>query len=116
MATSPATDSPRPRRRPRTSPNAESPQDALLLENEGSKSYESLEAVADLLAARGLDEVLIVTDPYHALRSRLIADEVGLDASVSSTDTSVVTGGDSLDDTSKKPAAWRSGGSSGSTG
>jgi uncharacterized SAM-binding protein YcdF (DUF218 family) len=72
------------------------PADALLLENDGSNSYESLEGVEELLAARGLDEVLIVTDPYHALRSRLIAEEVGLNASVSSTDTSVVTGGDSL--------------------
>ena len=72
------------------------PLDALLLENDGSNSYESLEAVAGLLAVRGLDDVLIVTDPYHALRSRLIAEEVGLDASVSSTDTSVVTGGESL--------------------
>ena len=72
------------------------PMDALLLENDGSNSYESLEGVAALLAERGLDEVLIVTDPYHALRSRLIAEEVGLNASVSSTDTSVVTGGESL--------------------
>ena len=72
------------------------PLDALVLENDGSTSYESLEAAADLLEARGLDEVLIVTDPYHALRSRLIAEEVGLDATVSSTDTSVVTGGESL--------------------
>ena len=31
-----------------------------------------------LLAARGLDTVLIVTDPYHALRSRMIAEELGL--------------------------------------
>jgi uncharacterized SAM-binding protein YcdF (DUF218 family) len=35
---------------------------------------------------------VIVTDPYHSLRSRLIADEVGLDASLSPTPTSVVTG------------------------
>ena len=55
------------------------PMDALLLENDGSNSYESLEGVAALLDERGLDEVLIVTDPYHALRSRLIAEEVGLD-------------------------------------
>ena len=40
---------------------------------------------------RGLDDVLIVTDPYHALRSRLIAEEVGLTAHVSPTPTSVVT-------------------------
>ena len=32
------------------------------------------------LLAAGLDDVLIVTDPYHSLRSRLIAEEVGLDA------------------------------------
>ena len=30
-----------------------------------------------LLAAAGCDEVLIVTDPYHSLRSRLIAEELG---------------------------------------
>lgn len=72
------------------------PQDAIVLENAGSNTFESLEAVAALLAERGLGEVVIVTDPYHALRSRLIAEEVGLDASVSSTGTSVVTGGDSL--------------------
>jgi len=71
------------------------PESALLLENDGSDSYDSLAAVAEMLGERGLDSVVIVTDPYHALRSRLIAEEVGLDASVSSTDTSVVTGGDS---------------------
>ena len=36
--------------------------------------------------------MLIVTDPYHALRSRLIAQDVGMVAYVSSTPTSVVTG------------------------
>jgi uncharacterized SAM-binding protein YcdF (DUF218 family) len=36
--------------------------------------------------------VLIVTDPYHALRSRMIAAELGLDAHVSPTTTSVVSG------------------------
>lgn len=68
------------------------PGESVLREDAGATSYESLAAVADLLAARGLDDVVIVTDPYHALRSRLIAEEVGLDASVSSTSTSVVTG------------------------
>jgi uncharacterized SAM-binding protein YcdF (DUF218 family) len=36
--------------------------------------------------------VVLVTDPYHSLRSRLIADSVGLDPSLSPTQTSVVTG------------------------
>ena len=40
--------------------------------------------------------MLIVTDPYHALRSRLIAEELGLRAWVSPTPDSVVTGGSEL--------------------
>jgi uncharacterized SAM-binding protein YcdF (DUF218 family) len=70
------------------------PASAILLEDRGTDSYESLRGVAALLASRGLQEVLIVTDPYHALRSRLIAREVGLDAHVSPTPTSVVHGGE----------------------
>ena len=38
------------------------------------------------------EDVVIVTDPYHSLRSKLIGEEVGLDASLSPTPTSVVTG------------------------
>lgn len=72
------------------------PDSALLLENEGRDSYESLRGVQQLLAERGLDRVLIVTDPYHALRSRLIAQDVGLVAYVSSTPTSIVSGGNNL--------------------
>ena len=72
------------------------PEDAVVLENEGGNSYESLEGVAGLLGDRGLSDVVIVTDPYHSLRSRLIAEELGLDAYVSPTPSSVVTGGESL--------------------
>jgi uncharacterized SAM-binding protein YcdF (DUF218 family) len=39
-----------------------------------------------------VESVLIVTDPYHALRSRLIAESVGFEAYVSPTPTSVVSG------------------------
>ena len=72
------------------------PAEDIVLEDSGRTSYESLRNVADLLGQRQLDDVLIVTDPYHALRSRLIAEEVGLRAVVSPTPTSVVTGGDQL--------------------
>lgn len=72
------------------------PADAILMDNTGSNSQESLTSVARMLEARDATEVLIVTDPYHALRSRLISNELGLDASVSSTDTSVVTGAENL--------------------
>ena len=70
------------------------PAEAIVLEDEGTTSYESLQAVRQLLGERDLDDVLIVTDPYHALRSRLIAEELGLRAHVSPTPTSVVTGGE----------------------
>ena len=68
------------------------PESSILLEDAGSTTYESLEEVAEILEARGLESILIVTDPYHALRSRLIAQEVGMVAYVSPTETSVVTG------------------------
>jgi len=71
------------------------PADVILLEDGGRTSYESLQGVAGLLAERGLRSVLVVTDPYHSLRSRLIAQDVGLTAYVSPTTTSVVTGGES---------------------
>jgi uncharacterized SAM-binding protein YcdF (DUF218 family) len=72
------------------------PEEVLLFENEGGSTYESLEGVADLLRDRGLRTVLLVTDPFHALRSRLTAEELGLEAYVSPTGTSVVTGGSSF--------------------
>jgi len=70
------------------------PEDAILLEDEGSSTYESLEAVAALLSQRNLDSIVLVTDPYHAKRSQMIAESLGLSANVSSTTTSVVTGSD----------------------
>lgn len=75
------------------------PDSAILREDRGSTSYESLERVAALLGERsgGQHSVLVVTDPYHTLRSKLIAEEVGLTAYGSSTPTSVVTGARSLE-------------------
>jgi uncharacterized SAM-binding protein YcdF (DUF218 family) len=72
------------------------PPEAIIQENEGRSTGESLRGAAEQLNARGLDTVLIVTDPYHALRSRLIAEDAGLTAYVSPTRSSVVTGGRSV--------------------
>jgi uncharacterized SAM-binding protein YcdF (DUF218 family) len=72
------------------------PTAAILAEDLGSTSYESLEGVAEMMDVRGLGSVLIVTDPYHALRSRLIAEEVGMTAYVSPTPYSVVGGRSNL--------------------
>ncbi|MDH4170002.1 MAG: YdcF family protein [Acidimicrobiia bacterium] len=63
------------------------PEDALLVIVDGSNTYEELLATANQLLPRELDQVVLVSDPYHALRVDHIAGEVGLDAVVSPTDT-----------------------------
>ena len=72
------------------------PSEAIAMEGAGRTTYQSLAGAAELLDQRGLDRVVLVTDPYHALRSRLIAQDVGLTAYVSPTPTSVVRGGNSV--------------------
>ena len=64
----------------------------ILQENSGSTTLESLIGVRDIMQSRGLHSVLIVTDPYHSLRSRLIAQDLGLVAYVSPTRTSPLRG------------------------
>ena len=72
------------------------PDAAILAEDTSHNTYDSLAAVADVLAAEGLERVLLVTDPFHAARSELIAGEVGLSARSSPTPSSVVGGWESL--------------------
>ena len=64
----------------------------ILQENTGSTTRESLIGVRDIMQSRGLHSILIVTDPYHSLRSRLIAQDLGLVAYVSPTRTSPLRG------------------------
>ena len=68
------------------------PADAIVAENTSRNTYDSLVGVQSLLAERGATRVLIVSDPFHLLRSRLIAEEVGLTAYTSPTPTTVVVG------------------------
>ena len=69
------------------------PPEVILAEDVGTTTFSSLQAAADILSEVGVREVVLVTDPFHALRSQLIAAEVGLDAVVAPTSTSVVRGG-----------------------
>lgn len=62
------------------------PDEQLLLEVDGTSTYESLAASARFLLDRGVTEVILVSDPYHAKRVSLVADEVGLDPHVSPSD------------------------------
>ena len=68
------------------------PAESIVQENSGSTTRESLIAVRDIMQSRGLHSVLIVTDPYHSLRSRLIAQDLGLIAYISPTRTSPLRG------------------------
>jgi uncharacterized SAM-binding protein YcdF (DUF218 family) len=68
------------------------PASAILMESDGSTTYESLDAAATLLAEIDRTSIVLVTDPYHAYRAKLTAEEVGLSVDVASTPTSVVTG------------------------
>lgn len=68
------------------------PGDSILQESEGHSTYASLDGVATILRERGQFRVLLVTDPFHSLRARLIAQELGLVAYVSPTRTSPVKG------------------------
>lgn len=72
------------------------PDSVILREDQGATSFQSIERVAALLDTEDDSDdehsVLIVTDPYHTLRSILIAEEMGLTAFGSPTQSSVVTG------------------------
>jgi vancomycin permeability regulator SanA len=67
------------------------PGDAIVQEGAGSSTYDSLE-LAYGLVGDSVETVLIVTDPYHALRARLVAEEVGFNAAASPVPDSVVRG------------------------
>jgi uncharacterized SAM-binding protein YcdF (DUF218 family) len=59
------------------------PDSDVLREVQGTSTWESLAASARILRDQGMTDVVLVTDGYHALRVQAIADELGLDASVS---------------------------------
>jgi uncharacterized SAM-binding protein YcdF (DUF218 family) len=60
------------------------PADAILNENEGRTSLESLRNVWDIAQARGINSVLLVSDPMHSERIKRIAEDLGFTAVYSS--------------------------------
>lgn len=54
------------------------PESAILLENEGRNSWESMQGAADLLEAEGLQRVLLISDGFHLFRLKMMAQELGL--------------------------------------
>jgi uncharacterized SAM-binding protein YcdF (DUF218 family) len=68
------------------------PQSVILREVDGRDTWQSLDATAAFLHQRGIKSVLLVSDPYHEERVKLIAQEVGLNPHLSSTTSSPIRG------------------------
>lgn len=63
------------------------PDSSLLLENDGRTTSQSVRAVAQLLKARGMDRVIVVSDPFHVFRASVLARRHGLHVVTSPTHT-----------------------------
>ncbi|HEX2048197.1 MAG TPA: YdcF family protein [Acidimicrobiales bacterium] len=68
------------------------PDEDVLREVSGTSSWQSLAAAASFLDDRDITEVLLVSDPFHSLRIRAMASELGLQAHASPTRTSPIKG------------------------
>lgn len=62
-------------------------------ETTGASSYTSLAATARFLRAEGIDQVVLVSDPFHNFRIEAIAEELGLSARASASTNSPFSGG-----------------------
>ncbi|MGA9872316.1 MAG: YdcF family protein [Rhodococcus sp. (in: high G+C Gram-positive bacteria)] len=56
------------------------PGESITAVEQGSDTLESIEAVSDILLAEGKNSVVLVSDPWHSLRTRTMARDAGLDA------------------------------------
>jgi uncharacterized SAM-binding protein YcdF (DUF218 family) len=67
------------------------PDSAILEENAGRTTSESMRAVAGMLEVRGLQTALLVSDPFHMLRLRILARRFGFTPYTSPTQTSPIS-------------------------
>jgi uncharacterized SAM-binding protein YcdF (DUF218 family) len=67
------------------------PDSAILVETEGRTTSESMRAVAGMLEVRGLQSALLVSDPVHMLRLRILARRFGFTPYTSPTQTSPIS-------------------------
>lgn len=66
------------------------PATAILVERAGLSTLESMAAVADLMQRNRLESVVLVSDPFHMLRLRLLAWRQGIQAYASPTRSSPI--------------------------
>lgn len=67
------------------------PDTAILLENKGRTTRESMLGVAELLEGRGIKTAILVSDPFHMLRLSIIGRRFGLTPYTSPTRTSPIS-------------------------
>jgi|SRR5687767_794095 len=67
------------------------PDNAILLENQGRTSRESMLAVAKILEERGIRTAILVSDPFHMLRLSIMGRRFGLIPYTSPTRTSPIS-------------------------
>lgn len=67
-------------------------EEALLRETASENSWQQMASAANELRKQGKEQVILVTDPFHAARVQAMAEELGLDSHVSPTRTSPIGG------------------------
>jgi uncharacterized SAM-binding protein YcdF (DUF218 family) len=67
------------------------PDTAILLENKGRTTRESMLGVAQLLEKRGIKTAILVSDPFHMLRLSIIGRRFGMTPYTSPTRTSPIS-------------------------
>ena len=67
------------------------PDTAILMENNGRTTRESLAAVSEIMHAREMRTAILVSDPFHMLRLRILSTQYGVDAYTSPTKTSPIS-------------------------
>ena len=68
------------------------PKQAIVLENAGADSWESMNSVAGILAARNLHSILLVSDGFHLLRLKVMARDLGVTAYATASRGSPISG------------------------
>ena len=67
------------------------PDSAILVETEGRDTRESLESVAGIMRRRRLTSAVLVSDPFHMARLRILATQLGIVPYTSPTRTSPIS-------------------------
>jgi uncharacterized SAM-binding protein YcdF (DUF218 family) len=64
---------------------------AILLENEGRTTSESIATVAAIMSEKKLERAILVSDPFHMLRLQILAKRYGVKSVTSPTRTSPIS-------------------------